>query len=335
MQLTEEQIGKIRRACKLGKDWDVQQAVREAIEEANKHREWKKEVEEWLSAVDDEFYISECIKALPNVTIDGESAIRTTISRLKKDGMLEGVKGRVGCYRKKDDNLVEMNWKSADPIPLELALPLDLNKMLHIYKKNIILFAGSDDSGKTAATMDIIKQNQRHFEWEDNVHLFNAEMSEEEMNLRFTLHDGMSADDWNFKVYDRDANFGDAIHPSGLNIIDYLELAGDAHNKLGDYIREIFNALDDGVCVIMLHKKHGFNLGYGQELGLKIPRLYVTLENGVAKIIKCKNRKSEHSVRGWVIHYKLFSGWKFQTEGVWHDPQDEQDALGTKKYWGK
>lgn len=333
MRLTEEQIAKIRTASRLGKDIDVEKAVFDAISETNKTREWQKEVEEWIHTIDEEFNVSECYKELRVATTEEKRAIRVAISRFKKDGLIEKIKGRIGCYRKKDADLVEMHWQDAKPIPLDISWPLDLNTLFHIYKKNIVLFSGTDDAGKTGVAMDIIKRNQKHLDWKDNIFLFNSEMSEEEMNLRFTLHENMSIDDWDgFKTYDRDANFGDAVQPNGLNIVDYLDLPGDAHYKLGDYIREIHNALEGGVCVIMLHKKHGAELGYGVELGLKIPRLYVTLENGVAKIIKCKNRKTEKSCRGWIMKYSLIQGWKFVTHGIWRDPEDEQDSFKPKKF---
>jgi len=333
MKFNEEQIAKVRKACKIGKDSNIEQAIWDVVEELNEKREWQNEVAEWLELIDGEFNVTECFKELRAITTGEKQAVRVAISRFKADGIIEKIKGRMGGYRKKEGDLVEMHWQDAKPFPLVLDLPLELNTLFNAYKKNILLFSGTDDAGKTAITMDIIKQNQNNPYWADNIHMFNSEMSEEEANLRFTLHEKMEAADWRFKMYDRDANFGDVIVPDGLNIIDYLDLPGEAHNKLGDYIREIFNALNDGVCVIMLHKKHGATLGYGVELGLKIPRLYVTLESGTARIVKCKNRKTEHSCRGWVIYYNLVQGWKFVTKGIWHDPAG--DPLEPKRTWEK
>ena len=79
----------------------------------------------------------------------------------------------------------------------------------------------------------------------------------------------------------------------------------------------------------------------GKELALQISRLYVSLEYHKrhqiysARIVKCKNRKDDHtSMIGKIMYYKIFGGWKIEEQGVWHYySEDHMDDIlfGEKK----
>jgi hypothetical protein len=107
-----------------------------------------------------------------------------------------------------------------------------------------------------------------------------------------------------------------------LNIIDYIEPGGDGEiYGVGQTLRRIHEKLDKGICVVMLQKKRrqtlrngsaAGELGYGAEFTLLRPRLYITLDPGMARVVSAKNRKPgvEHSPVGKVLPYKIVGGWK-------------------------
>jgi hypothetical protein len=53
-------------------------------------------------------------------------------------------------------------------------------------------------------------------------------------------------------------------------------------------------------------------LGYGAEFTLLRPRLYITLDPNVARVVSAKNRAAgcEHSPVGKIMPYKIVGGWK-------------------------
>ena len=279
------------------------------------------EIKNWISVTSRDFLVTDIQKDLDIVTKRDKDNTRQIIKRLKDQGIVDVSGTRHNQYRRVENDLMKMDWKGAIVQPMELDWPLELDDLFTCYRKNIMCFAGTPDAGKTAFFFDFIKRNQN----KHKIHLFNSEMSAEEMKLRLSKHEDMKLEDWNFNAYERNSNFADVIEPDEVNLIDYIDLNENTY-QIGTYIREIHEKLNKGICLIGLQKPFGRDMGYGKEYGMKIPRLYMSIEGGEAKILKCKNRKTEDSPAGKILKYKLVGGWKFMPRGVWHHPEDEKLA---------
>lgn len=287
-----------------------------------KDRNLASEVKNWISVTNRDFFVTDLQKDLDIVTKRDKENARQIIKRLKDQSFIEPSGNRHNQYRRVESELIKIDWKGALVHPLSLDWPLGLDDLFTCYRKNIMCFAGTPDAGKTAFFFDFIKRNQNKYK----IHLFNSEMSAEEMKLRLSKHDDMKLEDWNFNAYERSSNFADVIKPDDVNVIDYIDLNENTY-QIGAYIREIHEKLNKGICLIGLQKPFGRDMGYGKEFGMKIPRLYMSIEGGIAKILKCKNRKTEDSPAGKILKYKLVGGWKFMPRGVWCHPEDEKLAL--------
>jgi hypothetical protein len=130
-------------------------------------------------------------------------------------------------------------------------------------------------------------------------------------------HFDIPTEQWNFKVYERSSNFADVIKPDAINIIDYLEMHTDLY-QMGARMREIFEALKEGVAIIAIQKKAGQDIGYGGNFSLEKARLYISLDRGKMKIVKAKNWKDpQYNPNGLQCDFSLAAGCKFFMKSEW------------------
>lgn len=166
----------------------------------------------------------------------------------------------------------------------------------------------------TAFMLDFVRMNMdRH-----KVHYFNSEMGSDELKRRLQKFKNVRKEDWRkFIAYERDSNFADVIRPNEVNVIDFLEV-NEEFWKVGVFIKDIHDKLDEGIAVIAIQKKAGTALGLGAEFGLHKPRLYINMEKGCARIMKAKNWKHENrNPNGLYRLYDLKDGYEFQYLTDW------------------
>jgi len=281
------------------------------------------EVKEFVMTSSGFFSTSEIYNRLQLTSRQERKNVVLALLRLKDEGIVERHPKKNGWYRRIDRELLKMDWRSAVVNELPINWALDLNTLFATYHKNIIMIAGTPDGGKTAFLFDFIKRNQKIARkiFKKPIHLFNSEMSPQEMKKRLSLHEDIEIDEWDFEAYERNDHFEDVIVPDGCNIIDYLEM--DEPFEIRKILRRIHDKLTTGICIIGLQKPFGRDMGFGKEWGMQIPRLYLSVEGGVAKILKCKNRKTKESPVGKILPFKLVKGWEFLPEGVWRRPDED------------
>jgi hypothetical protein len=135
----------------------------------------------------------------------------------------------------------------------------------------------------------------------------------------------MRLDDWKFQAINRASNFHKALltGAGNLNVVDFLELVDNFYevNKFLSYIHE---KLDGAVAIVAIQKDSKMEVGRGGSFGLEKPKLYLTLGNGVARIVKAKDwSKVQHNPNGKVLGFKLVQGYKFISNNQWIKPLDE------------
>jgi hypothetical protein len=188
---------------------------------------------------------------------------------------------------------------------------------------NIILIAGSPNSGKTAFMLNIIKENMNKFDtW-----YFNSEMGGSELQKRLVkFKDITSLRDWKFHSKGMPANIADTIAPGEgkLNIIDYLEIHTNFY-EIGAPIRAIHDALKGAIAVIAIQKNPGAAAGLGGYRTLEKPRLAINLEpGGICKIAKAKNWKTEMNPNGRQRKFFTFNGCELSGQGEWYFPGKDE-----------
>ena len=298
-------------------------------------------------------YVSQASGIFTTYDIDNELCIKdrrdknaraTELNRLKKQGLIKHEGRKRGAWRIVDGQLKPMDLTKEKPQPLPILLPLGLHNHCEIYPGNIIIVAGSPNSGKSAYVSSLIHVNnsikvlnslgadisnssKSMFEQmaplmcpgqkRPNVHLFSSEAGEIETAARLKQHDGGLEAFAGVNFWERTSDFADVIDPIGVNVIDYLEVYENFY-EIGSWINDIHRELSTGIAIIVLQKKRGAEVGKGGDVTLEKPRLYITLENnapygGICKVMKAKFPKDPtRDPNGKEIDYKLYNGCTFE-----------------------
>lgn len=280
------------------------------------------EVRDWVSLCVGNFNVSDVHRELNLITKEQKHSANVELSSLCKAGTIERYGEKRGSYRLVNIDLHELKWYDVEDFaPFDIVMPFDIQKLVKIHKKGIIVVAGTSNSGKTAFMLNTIRLNvNKH-----KVMYFSSELSEEELAERINGF-GLSKEDWNYKTnlkcYSRAIDFHDVVNPDGLNIIDFLECYEDFY-KIGKHISEIHKKLKKGVAIIALQKNTNQERGLGGERGVEKARLYLTVDPGQIKIIKGKSWVNrEVNPNGMHLKFKLYAGCKFIPQSGWIHPTD-------------
>ena len=200
-----------------------------------------------------------------------------------------------------------------------LAMPLNLDKMVIIPPKSIVVVAGATNAGKTALLFTIAKMNL--FSPKKMVYV-RSEMSAGEFFSRQRTFRDVPESDWDrMKSTERSTGFNAVIwnyNRDGITFVDFLEDVGGEYGKMPDGVRQIYDALGNGIAIIALQKKTGLLYGRGGEGTAEKARLYLSVDKLLdchdciicsATIVKAKVSIPDtvnHS--GKEIHFRLIRG---------------------------
>lgn len=281
-----------------------------------KERTISEDIRQWCDVQDGFFLIADLCSALNLTTRTDKGVAYTTMGRLVKEGVLEKFGAKSGCYRRINKDISEMDWETAPMEDLDVDYPLGIARLVKTYPSNIIIVAGTSNSGKTTFLLDFARRNINKFP----ISYFNSEMGLSELRMRLELFENCDLNTWKkVKFFERGDNFDDVINPDGINIIDYLEVLDDFW-KVGQQIKSIHDKLNTGIAVIAIQKNKNAELGRGGALGTEKPRLYIGMNYGNAKIIKAKNWRDTENPNGKIIDFKIVSGWQILPDiRGWHE----------------
>lgn len=278
-----------------------------------------------------------------------------SLSDLVRLGILERDLNRRGVFRKKDSNLVEMDILGAKSEELPIELPFGLSKEIEINNKEIILFMGETNTGKTTVIFNMIWSNLRTLKAEGilreksqpchngsmGIRYFSSEMGPTGVRKKLlSFGKEYPPEEWVKYVssVERNRDFQDVIDPCGLNFIDYLEVFDGEYFKLSSNITSIHAALHTGIAVIALQKKKGTDIGRGGEATLEKPRLALALsenkEKGFAtvKIVKAKHYRERNPAgleKDFIIRRR---GTKIIEVSQWDYAQNHQFRRNSTNY---
>lgn len=282
---------------------EAQIKVDSAIQRAKiKEHGIKQSVTEWLEVAFGRFTVKEVASDLGFQNTDDRNKLSVTISRMADEGIIERIPGFTATYRKKDEEIDEIDFKHIKGDYIDLKWPFQIEDLILTMPKNVAIIAGESNAGKTAFMLNLVKMNQQNFD----IHYFSSEMGAIEFNTRLKKF-GAPLESWRFHAYERSDGFHDVIVPTGLNIIDFLEIYEEFY-RVGWFIKKIYDALTTGVAIIAIQKNPRTDLGLGGMRGIEKSRLYLSMFPGEVKIIKAKNWKSELNPNGLSKRFKLVNG---------------------------
>ena len=243
--------------------------------------------------------------------------ISAILSRMVKEGYIERVNNQNGLFRRIESDCKPEDWQNACTDTVDLWLPFELSEMIEVPPGSIILFAGSQDAGKSAVQMNIAKEN-RHT-WD--VHYYSSELNAGAFKNRMNKFPDLSIDQCSINFYPRSSNFHDVLKTgkNDLNIIDYLEIH-DNFYKVSEYLAQIHKKLGDSTCVVALQKDPQALYGRGGSFTQEKPILSVALDYGKATISKFKGEFKNENPRGKQYLFKLVDGCRIVKGSGWHRP---------------
>lgn len=257
-------------------------------------------------------YLTETLQTLQTLHEKEKTAVYVAFNRLCKEGVLERIS--YGCFKKIDNDCEEIDIFSNDGKPINIRYPLGIHEFIITHPKNIIIVAGAPDSGKTAYLLNFAQMNAGE---DHEVVYFSSEMGKIEIRERLRKF-RMPMEEWKKVIWkERASDFASVVRPNAINIIDFLEVH-DEFYKVGLFIKQIYDKLDNGIAIIALQKNKGRDEGLGGMRSLEKARLYLAMESGRIKIVKAKNwRNDEINPNNLVRTWKLGGGCNFKPEGDW------------------
>tara|TARA_R100000789_G_scaffold10254_2_gene13982 strand:+ start:193 stop:1788 length:1596 start_codon:yes stop_codon:yes gene_type:complete len=316
--MEKERVGKVlynlALTCKPAfPEKEVMVKINSAIERTEKREhQWKFEVEEWIALQRGYWKVAECNMALQAVTREEKSAVRVTIQRFVKDGLIQHHSSQAGTYRLVDKECEELDYINATDEVVDIKYPFEIERYSITYPKSIILVAGEPNAGKSAFMLNMVEMNM----FKHKVNYLSSEMGAQMLRSRLKKFD-RPLDSWKFAPKLRAENFADVIEPEGLNIIDYMEIH-ENHYLIGKWLKEVFDKLTTGIAVIAIQREGGKTHGRGGMTTLEKPQLVVNIGGGEAEIIKCKSHAMEGvNPNGMKLDFSLIQGCKFETKISW------------------
>ncbi len=315
-QLDPDDIAQLEREAIQAESEDPERGRFKLCTDKPKERNITAEVREYVNTLTGSFSTRQLYTDLGIFDHGDKATARKALERIRGT-VIEPDGTQAGSYRIVSDRLQEMDLDNVCLESLELWMPFDLHNKASVMPGNLIVVAGSPDAGKSAFILNTVKRNVD--KWQ--CHYFNSEMGPEELRKRLDLFGDFPRKHKNFHAYERSNDFQDVIRTGKyvLNLIDYLEVC-DEFYKVSALMSAIHRNLNGAVAIVAIQTKTGTEMPLGGQRALEKARLAISLKAGsrtepnVATVLKCKNRKTDHSMIGLSRSYKLVAGSEFRCD---------------------
>ncbi len=279
------------------------------------------DLRKWVLVTEGHFLVTEYHAESQIVTSEDKHAAIVALSRLEKEGIVEKYGKKRGCYRKIEE-APSIDFLNASDTPFEIRWPFALEEYALIHPKNIIIIAGTQNSGKTAFVLNVTQMNMTRYR--GRMRYVSSEMGGSELKGRLKKFN-LPLEDWERAVdfREKSSNFSDIIMPDGLNIVDFYEIS-DKFWLIADDLKRIYDKLNKGIAIVCLQKSPGKSEGRGGDFGLEKPRLYLNLDpdppdGAVLTIRKAKAWATEGKNPNWYkTRFKIVNGSKLIQQGGWY-----------------
>ena len=247
----------------------------------------------------------------------GEAAVRQALQREKRRVRIEATGDRAGCYRRVEREFEAVDLATLDEEPsMDIALPLGVHRFVEIFPKDLIVFAGVPNAGKTAFMLEAVRLNMVHH----NCFYFSTEMEARTARMRIGKHPHTPLKEWRFNFVESFRNYADVIQPDAMNLVDYVEVSDGEAFRIPSTLSGIQRRLQIGIALVALQKNPGAGHAIGGHQTLAKPALFLSLESGTMKILKAKNWRSEINPNGFSVQFKIRNGIEVIKSGEWAAP---------------
>jgi putative DNA primase/helicase len=278
-----------------------------------------KKVKEWATSSSGKFSTVDVDRELGIIQVDDKRTRDEALKELLMAGTLEQDDVLRGTYRTRDCNvnILDINAYIEDDL-VEFWLPFELFCSVRLSPKNIVMIAGENNAGKTTFAIEMLKENLEMYSNSDKKFFYiTSEMGAAELKstlTRFgTLKDFERCTfiDRQFEPYDLIKNNKDM--QDGFVFIDFLETRSGDYSKTVAEVQKIYDALGDGIAVVLVQKQPGKEHAKGGSGMLEKPRFALNLEKRfksdignicIAHIAKCKSvHYGEKNPDGQSVYY--------------------------------
>lgn len=290
----------------------------------------------------EEFYLRQMDDELQINTNGYRPARSQELRRLCEKSILRKYNNRPGHYKRLQPVDVIQWWDApVDPMKLYLPFGLGADTGIHvkIFEGSVIALAGRQNAGKTSIAQEFIEENIDNNPLPGKIHYFVNESGGPEIRYRLENNDSVTPEKWreNVVVINRATDFADVISPDSINVIDYLTDYSEAWG-IGKQMSEIYEVVrnERGIVWINLQKDQelptkrkssggdyttGRDTGRGGAVTLDIPRLYLSLDFDIIKIVKAKFAGKENPT-GMIHNFNVGEDGTILPRGIWHPPDD-------------
>jgi hypothetical protein len=288
---------------------DIPEKIKSALKRSeNRERNLAQEISEWVSVTTGYISVTECDKELQIVTKEQKANRRLVFHRLSESKIIQRVESRPGVYRRVDADYQEIEIEAIDDQPgLDIELPLFLHQHVEIMPKDLIVFAGVTNSGKTAILLDAARLNQRKFK----VFYFSSEMGKHALKKRWRKRDPYTKGNFKFIEGMNAENVLDWLKPDDVNIIDYLEDNEGEPFRVVSTLAKIQHRLKNGVAIIAMQKNEGVKWAVGGQQTKSKASVFCTIDpdypGALMRIQKAKSFKGENP-NGFECRFKIVNG---------------------------
>ncbi len=236
-----------------------------------------------------------------NVSPSAYNKLRVYFGRLVKEGVAEHVGDKDGIYRLIEDEPEDVDIFAKETFA-DIILPFDLHHYALLERGQMIQIAGSPGSGKTAICLQTAYLNglagqSEVFYWG------TKEAGRKGLIERLRgIDPGIEPPlPFHLKVLRLGHATHIAKHPNAIHIIDYLDLDDTAY-MIGRELKQIVDALDEGVAIVAIQKPFHRDEGLGGIYTLKTPQIILALDKERIRITKHKavpNNGLNASLKEW------------------------------------
>ncbi len=261
--------------------------------------------------------------------IDREFCLRTRkeknnrakcLNAFIKENLIKRDKSIKGKYHilAVDLDLIDIEEEEEENFPI--ILPFDIHEYAGIPPKSIVVIAGESNAGKTAVILNILYLNLKQ---EYPVFYMMSEMGGAEFKSRLKGF-GKDLTPWKrIKAASKSYDFDGVIqhyNRDGLTCIDYIEEISGEYFKIPSTIRDVYDALGNGVAVCAIQKKTKEDFARGGEGTIEKARLYLSVEylttwlhdqrKRVYCALRCKKvkRPLKDNINGCEMHFAIDYG---------------------------
>lgn len=242
--------------------------------------------------------------------------------------VLEKEKKR-GCYRIIDVQDKEQKWWLDEGKPLNLIMPLGIEKFAKVFQGNIILLEGAKSAGKTTFALEFARMNRNLYKGSKTQYL-NVEMSDGELKERqidYEREGMLKKDELKdiIRVEKQTDNWSDKIMPDQINIVDYLMDYAEPF-KLPQCILDIHKKLKTGICLCLVQRDPLKPYPFGGRGVRDLPRLIITIMNHRLRLEDVKSfiKTDFGNPSGLSIKYKQVAYCKWIKDGEWEKLEDSK-----------